>query len=370
MKKILIVLIITALLSGLVFGYQFKMDSFDFEDFKLYKGWNLIPNIGSSATTITCDGSPNWIYNYFWDPIKQEYSTKGYSNPVWPQEYDNVYSTTSQTTAQWVYLRSNCTANGKISYWSANSDYTNVLNDLKLVEGWNMVLVNPKMEGKLTKEVFANCEITKANVWDPKTQLWAYDSESYSSSYFAELLSNSDMRIRNDDELGIPHVGQVLVMKLNDTCTLNYPVEKEKITFCSTSDLANTNGISIIDYYTSNKTVDIGALGSDEITRTTESQINLTIRNDTGKTIRLRGGGALSGENASTTGMSSTTLPPGSVFDLPIYLGEGQCLNGDEEIVGDLIIQYDFESDEIIKEEFPCYIKSLCVSQGGPPSTS
>lgn len=142
-------------------------------NFKIYKGWNIIPFIQGMNVSTNCGLKP---YAYVYDPFYNQYirvstdrSARNYYNsdeidtrygPLKDMRYRVAYS------GAWVYSPEDCEMNVSYDYEPTEDD------EPLLVKGWNFLQVADWMTGKWLSQVKGSCTFDKIYAWDPILQQW------------------------------------------------------------------------------------------------------------------------------------------------------------------------------------------------------
>lgn len=197
--------------SGL-YDYQYELN--------LQKGWNLIAHgenfpyymskdyikedlpiyqkvmdyINISGINRKKSDAP--LFTYIYNPETNNYVE------IFPDNTEGI-GVTKTNYAMWVYVKEPT----RVKYFAPNVPK---LSDIKLINGWNFVAINPEMVGKTFNQIKGDCD------W---TDIYAYSTEKREGSNWIDLLNNPNFV--DSEKINDNMVGMGLIIKIsNNYCKL------------------------------------------------------------------------------------------------------------------------------------------------------
>ena len=184
--------------------------------FNMKKGWNLLP-VGIEGPPVFADNTSMGAV-FIWIPVSGKYAGgivkdgSVVSNDDYSQQIEAMKD--YAPFSMWVYLKRD------VSFTSYAITNQKVLTGegapTRLAKGWNFVAIWPFMVGLDVQDLFANCTITKANMWNAETQGWQQPSST-------QAAQNMSSQVRESD------VGETMLVYAASACELSL-VEKEAMT--------------------------------------------------------------------------------------------------------------------------------------------
>jgi len=207
MKKILFIGAILLLFAGFAIAQE---ESEKTQEFKIYAGWNLIPNGVTVGDGSNLYGNIKYVWTY--SPLHGKYygtafNAKGQPtqvNGAFPYEsYANYYGylTPGQIgTSTWAYFE-------KPTSITLSTSRSMSLT-LKIFKGWNFLYITKQMiDSRLNSpDILRNCYVEKAYSWDADIQSWGSNAANNGAVYF---------------ELKQEYFGKNIVIKVAADCQLS-----------------------------------------------------------------------------------------------------------------------------------------------------
>lgn len=204
--------------------------------FKLYKGWNLVPNSGegvqsprTSCASNQNDFSTTYIkYLYFYFPSagyiggKIDSNSGNLADASVQQKFMNQVNLMGQQNylyyatprVSWVYSENSCEFELATNFYNDLERSQFQLDKVKLNQGWNMIYLHPLLINHKLNDVIGDCQIESANVWNPVNQAWDLTG-SQSTTRVNDLL-NTEI---NEENVYMP-----LLLKVTNDCTFGTSV--------------------------------------------------------------------------------------------------------------------------------------------------
>lgn len=187
--------------------------------YKLLKGWNLVHFELSTKAADASDGEST--YFFLFDPFEKEYVGGTIETLEDDKTISRIRKITSlygdnidddlyiHTVATWIYLKEDIaidlTGFHDIRHWDDFLD--SEVAPFKLFKGWNLVPVNPLMQGKTLEDIKGDCDIVKSFLWLDIVQDW---------------IKIPYENVPLDDAFPSDSIGRGLAIKVDDNCKFDF----------------------------------------------------------------------------------------------------------------------------------------------------
>jgi hypothetical protein len=163
----------------------------------LHEGWNLLEYDSTNITPASEAQALDIRYLYYYLPTRKTF-IRAYPNPVPVPELSEPEMEYTRPHTAWVYVENGGELERSYAYLLPKVD------EIKLVDGWNVVAIVPDMTDSSLSEFKGDCGIIKAHQRDARYQDWdAFDEDG--------TITNSD-------------VGYTMVLKVDGRCEFEIPV--------------------------------------------------------------------------------------------------------------------------------------------------
>lgn len=199
-------------------------------NFKLYEGWNLVP-VGSSPRTPCLRNEADFDttmikYRFYYFPdtgyiggrisphnndLKDASIQEQFQNKILSLNENELLS--MAIGAYWIYSDGRCEFESMIKTYRDIENEKENLDKIQLTKGWNIIHAHYLFMGPTFGEILTNCEVLKANTWEPWSQKWKLTGTESASAERIYTLLNSEI---NESNVNMP-----LVIKVAETCNLS-----------------------------------------------------------------------------------------------------------------------------------------------------
>jgi hypothetical protein len=200
--------------------------------FKLYPGWNIVPNFGEGAASprTSCldneyDFATSFLkYRYYYFPGTGYIGGKISGNnddfvdaSVQSKFIEQIQSLGTDMEdvlslqlmgSHWIYSEKSCDFELATKFYRDLDSQKKFISNIKLKKGWNFVYLNPIFLNSNLKDNIGNCQIEKANTWSPITQGWNLNAQD-SVSRVNDLLNT---------QITEENVYMPLLLRVTDDC--------------------------------------------------------------------------------------------------------------------------------------------------------
>jgi hypothetical protein len=172
----------------------------DISTLTLGPGWNLVYGFDFSRCDKLqpkklCEDDILAKYMYF-TPLKKYFKVYPNGEELTNEEIEIINSYDKEGylrhTAWWIYTKEE-----KNIYFNVPSDY-DIISEIKLIKGWNLVPITPDMIGKKLNEFKGNCEILKGFRYDASSASWV-ELEKFNQS---DILLGFAVKVEDNCKLG------------------------------------------------------------------------------------------------------------------------------------------------------------------------